>query len=676
MQIMHLTSDDSNTDSPAAHTIENATTAVIEREESHGENAIFGDLEALDRKDSSSLSNPGVTDLFTHHIRTSDEIPVRAKPYPVPYSLRVHLNVDLHHEVQEMLDTGIIRESRSPNASPVVVHHYCAAFCTIHPGHPPKALLLHHLTHTSDLLKQSPFHTVDPQTIGLPQARSPLKQSSIITFSNWLVHHPWEEVLMTHDVETKWKHYVASITSTYHHFFPEKKLRKHPADLPWITDSQKINESKRSCSSHRLDTTQFPAYLPTRTTVPVVEEHQVCQKIQRTKAKRSITTIDIPMPLLKQRPSDWKTSYVTAVPKTPSPDILDETRPVPITPMPSFLCESFVSKWAYADLHPSFDKQHKAFDLVDHTTVRKASVVGLHVSWRGSRTFSRSAAWQSACRVPRLPFCLIHVGCPGAPTKILGITHSWDQHVSTIVTSASFRLYMLRHLKTLGVPPSELITIYKTFILPRLTYASPDWSFSLDAAQLLRLEKVQKRAMKIILGSSYNCYEDALTTLGLTTLSALYQKMLLQFGEKTLNNPRHRHLPAPALPPRHTQQAVPEGLGRTDMRIALCQIWLLRLSLCLYFISSLCTFSPLIWSLSSLSSININPPQYLSQPILLSYPLPASPLSRTSLHSPSSLSSLISPLLPSFHLQRSSLPSRYYVSYTCSHCLPRIYPFI
>lgn len=62
-----------------------------------------------------------MTDLFTHHIRTSDEIPVRAKPYPVPYSLRVHLNVDLHHEVQEMLDTGIIRESRSPNASPVVV---------------------------------------------------------------------------------------------------------------------------------------------------------------------------------------------------------------------------------------------------------------------------------------------------------------------------------------------------------------------------------------------------------------------------------------------------------------------------------------------------------------------------------------------------------------------------
>jgi len=66
--------------------------------------------------------------------------------------------------------------------------------------------------------------------------------------------------------------------------------------------------------------------------------------------------------------------------------------------------------------------------------------------------------------------------------KICGVTlddRLWDQHVSTIVTSASFRLYMLRRLKSLGVPPSELITIYKTFILPKLT--SPAWSSSLNA---------------------------------------------------------------------------------------------------------------------------------------------------------------------------------------------------
>ncbi|XP_069996636.1 uncharacterized protein [Penaeus vannamei] len=40
--------------------------------------------------------------------------------------------------------------------------------------------------------------------------------------------------------------------------------------------------------------------------------------------------------------------------------------------------------------------------------------------------------------------------------KIPGVTLddrlTWEQHVSTIVTSASLRLYMLRRLKTLGCP--------------------------------------------------------------------------------------------------------------------------------------------------------------------------------------------------------------------------------
>ncbi|XP_037802987.1 uncharacterized protein LOC119597481 [Penaeus monodon] len=127
--------------------LKNAAAAVIEWEETNSESAISEDLlEALDRKNSSpqgqvekgrqlsqlqctELGNlteqyrdmfsgvPGVTDLITYHIRTSNEIPVRAKPYPIPYKLREAL----HAEVQEMLDMGIIRESHSPYASQVVV---------------------------------------------------------------------------------------------------------------------------------------------------------------------------------------------------------------------------------------------------------------------------------------------------------------------------------------------------------------------------------------------------------------------------------------------------------------------------------------------------------------------------------------------------------------------------
>ena len=110
---------------------------------------------------------------------------------------------------------------------------------------------------------------------------------------------------------------------------------------------------------------------------------------------------------------------------------------------------------------------------------------------------------------------------------------------------------MLRRLKSLGVPTPELTNIFRSFILPKLTYASPVFSSSLNITQLKRLERVQKRAAKIILGPSYNGYEDSLIKLGLITLSALYQETILRFGKQLLKNPRHRHmLPPPAPPPR------------------------------------------------------------------------------------------------------------------------------
>ncbi|XP_037784589.1 uncharacterized protein LOC119580543 [Penaeus monodon] len=141
-------------------------------------------------------------------------------------------------------------------------------------------------------------------------------------------------------------------------------------------------------------------------------------------------------------PPDWKTSYVTAVPKTPSPDTLDETRSVSVTHMPSLLCESFVSEWAYTDLHPSFDQQQygiirstsashylvnllnyiytnlgkrtipmdfsKAFDFVDYTTVIKTtSATGFReclVAWLADFLAERCQA--AVCRVPCPQFCL------------------------------------------------------------------------------------------------------------------------------------------------------------------------------------------------------------------------------------------------------------------------------
>ena len=121
-------------------------------------------------------------------------------------------------------------------------------------------------------------------------------------------------------------------------------------------------------------------------------------------------------------------------------------------------------------------------------------------------------------------------------------------HVKNTVTAASFRLFMLRRLRSLGATAPELTTVFNSFILPKLTYASPAWSSSLNITQMRQLERVHKRACKIILGADYGGYDSALTTLGIPSLSQIYQQTLEKFGRGLLQHPRHRHLLPPAAP--------------------------------------------------------------------------------------------------------------------------------
>ena len=60
---------------------------------------------------------PGKTNVIEHKIKLTNNIPVRSRPYPLPYALRENLK----REIQDMLSLGIIRESNSSFASPIVI---------------------------------------------------------------------------------------------------------------------------------------------------------------------------------------------------------------------------------------------------------------------------------------------------------------------------------------------------------------------------------------------------------------------------------------------------------------------------------------------------------------------------------------------------------------------------
>ena len=71
-------------------------------------------------------------------------------------------------------------------------------------------------------------------------------------------------------------------------------------------------------------------------------------------------------------------------------------------------------------------------------------------------------------------------------------------------------------------------------IRSKLDQSAVVWHSSLSQKNRNDLERVQKSAVRIILGDSYNNYEDALKKIGLVTLEERREKMCLKFAKECL----------------------------------------------------------------------------------------------------------------------------------------------
>ena len=104
--------------------------------------------------------------------------------------------------------------------------------------------------------------------------------------------------------------------------------------------------------------------------------------------------------------------------------------------------------------------------------------------------------------------------------KILGVTIrqdlKWNDHIDNITAKAAKRLYLLRELKRAGVSCNDLVLFYCSSIRSVLEYACMLFHRSLPRYLSEDLERIQKRAMGIIL-PDYK-YRDALKTANIDTL--------------------------------------------------------------------------------------------------------------------------------------------------------------
>ncbi|XP_065580130.1 uncharacterized protein LOC136039994 [Artemia franciscana] len=126
--------------------------------------------------------------------------------------------------------------------------------------------------------------------------------------------------------------------------------------------------------------------------------------------------------------------------------------------------------------------------------------------------------------------------------KILGITLSDDlrfgDYINQITAKAAGLLKSFANLKRFRMT-EQLLSWYKTYVMPIVMYGCPVWHPSLTEKDRSQLETIQTRACKIILGSNYKNYEESLSELRLPTLDERRHETLMKFGAYILKSPTH-----------------------------------------------------------------------------------------------------------------------------------------
>ena len=125
-------------------------------------------------------------------------------------------------------------------------------------------------------------------------------------------------------------------------------------------------------------------------------------------------------------------------------------------------------------------------------------------------------------------------------TKLLGtyITDDlkWNKNTSEIVKKAYKRMQLLNRAASFTSDKLDLRSIYLTYVRSILDQSAVVWHSSLTAKNRRDLERVQKAAVRVILGQNYHTYKDGLKRLNLDNLNSRRGKICLKFAKNCLKN--------------------------------------------------------------------------------------------------------------------------------------------
>ena len=129
--------------------------------------------------------------------------------------------------------------------------------------------------------------------------------------------------------------------------------------------------------------------------------------------------------------------------------------------------------------------------------------------------------------------------------KLLGIVFQsnmrWHANTANLCKNGYARLWMLRNLKKHGAGRADLLDVYMKQVRCALELAVPVWNAGISKAESDQLERVQKAAFHIILGTHYVSYSEALVDLKMEKLCDRRVNICLAFAKKAQKQEKFRY---------------------------------------------------------------------------------------------------------------------------------------
>ena len=116
-----------------------------------------------------------------------------------------------------------------------------------------------------------------------------------------------------------------------------------------------------------------------------------------------------------------------------------------------------------------------------------------------------------------------------------------EAHVKCVEKKCASRYWILGQLKRSGVSEQAMVRVYVAMIRSIAEYASPVFHSALNSDQATRIERVQKKALRLIFGWELS-YWKALEKAGLERLDYRRDRALLRVGKKMASDPRFERL--------------------------------------------------------------------------------------------------------------------------------------